>query len=148
MHGRIIILAKSLLSNETESAFDWVFREFLKAFHTPPKVLFTDGDPAMAAAIRNALPNTFHLLCTYHLSKNLYTHIKPVFNQKNGNAKEMWNKFCKCWWEICKTQDAESCETFDEEWHDLLAILESMEHNTCVKTLESAKKWLQSLYNV
>ena len=58
----------------------------------------------------------------------------------------MWNKFCKFWWKICKKQDAESCETLDEEWHDLLAILESMEHNTRVKTLESAKKWLQSLY--
>ena len=90
MHGRTVILANSLLSNETESASDWVLREFLKAFHTPPKVLFTDGDPTMAAAIRDALPNTFHLLCTYHLSKNLYTHIKPVFSQKwkcQGNVE-------------------------------------------------------------
>ena len=27
MHGRTVILASSLLSNETESSFDWVFRE-------------------------------------------------------------------------------------------------------------------------
>ena len=115
MHGRTVILASSLLSNETESSFDWVFREFVKAFHTLPKVLFTNGDPAMAAAIRSALPNTSHLLCTYHLSKNLYTHIKPLFNHKAGNAKEMWEKFCNCWWKICKKQDAETCNSFDAE---------------------------------
>ena len=108
--------------------------------------MFTDGDPAMAAAIRSALPNTSHLLYTYHLSKNIYTHIKPLFNHKAGNAKEMWEKFCNCWWKICKKQDAKSCISFDAEWHDLLGILESIEHNTDVKTLESAKKWLQSLY--
>ena len=55
-------------------------------------------------------------------------------------------KICNCWWKICKKQDAESCISFDAEWHDLLGILESIEHNTDVKTLESAKKWLQSLY--
>ena len=36
--------------------------------------------------------------------------------------------------------------SFDAEWHDLLGILESIEHSTDVKTLKSAKKWLQSLY--
>ena len=125
--GRTVILASSLISIETQSSFEWVFREFVKAFHTPPKVLFTDGNPAMAAAIRCSLPNTSHLLCTYHLSKNLYTHIRPLFNHKHGNAKLMWNTFCNLWWKICKKQDSDSCNSFDEEWHNLLAILDSIE---------------------
>ena len=53
----------------------------------PPGVLLTYGDPTLAVSIRNVLQNTSHLLCTYNLSKNLYTNIKPLFKHRDGNAK-------------------------------------------------------------
>ena len=76
-NGRTIILACSLLTTETEHSFEWVFSTFEKAFHHPPKVIITDRDPTMASAIHKVWSNTVHLLCTFHLAKNLTSHIKP-----------------------------------------------------------------------
>ncbi|CAG8802597.1 13499_t:CDS:2, partial [Cetraspora pellucida] len=36
-----------------------------------PKVLFTDDDPAMIAAVHVSYPQTWHMLCIYHLLENV-----------------------------------------------------------------------------
>ena len=43
LNGQTIILACSLLTNETEESFSWVFNEFINGFHKPPRIIFTGG---------------------------------------------------------------------------------------------------------
>ena len=93
--GRTIILACSLLTTETERSFEWVFSTFEKAFHHTPKVIITDGDPAMASAIQKVWSNTVHLLCTFRLAKNLTTHIKPIFYGIHEDNNLGWRFFLK-----------------------------------------------------
>ena len=57
-HGNTVIIACSLLTNEDQESFQWLFGEFLKGFHTAPKGIFTDGDPGMANAISLVFPIT------------------------------------------------------------------------------------------
>ena len=87
---------------------------------TTPDRNFTDGDGAMAAALRTVWPLTTHLLCTYHLQNNFYVHIKPLFTYSAN--KDMWRTFLKHWWGICKKQDIDSCSEFDTEWSELIDI--------------------------
>ena len=70
-HGNTQVLACTLLDRETEEAFTWAFSEFLKPFRHPPKIIITDGDPAMAAGIRNVYSSIIHLLCTFHTGQIL-----------------------------------------------------------------------------
>jgi hypothetical protein len=83
--GKTQVLATvctSLLLHEEEDTFAWVFKAFSTAFGADPVVAFTDSDIAMAPAITLAWPGTVHLLCTFHLFKNFYEHIHPLFVQR------------------------------------------------------------------
>ncbi|KAI6660727.1 Protein FAR1-RELATED SEQUENCE 5-like [Oopsacas minuta] len=91
--GRTQILACFLLDRETHESFVWVFTEFLKAFKQPPKVIITDGDPAMAAAIKTSFPCIVHLLCTFHIGQNVMLHMKSLFSGRSENLRRSWNTF-------------------------------------------------------
>ena len=66
------IVAQALTKYETQADYNWILNCTLQASDNhPPKVLFTDGDPAMIAAIQNVYPQTRHLLCIYHLLENV-----------------------------------------------------------------------------
>ena len=69
VHYLIVKRRKHLLGHSMNS---------LKPFRHPPKIIITDGDPAMAAAIRNVYSSTIHLLCTFHIGQNIVKHIKPL----------------------------------------------------------------------
>ena len=149
MNGQTIILpACSLLNKETEESFSWIFNEFVTAFRTPPYVIFTDGDPGMSVSIRNVLPTTKHLLCTYHLSKNLTTHIKPLFCNRDEQHSVNWKNFCELWWHICKKQDGNSYSNFEFEWNQLIKMVDSIKGDAQVigKGYDAASKWLETLY--
>ena len=77
-NGLSRIIAASLLLNETEESFCYVFEWFSTVFGEP-KIIFTDGDKQMARAIQNSFPSSTHLLCTFHLYKNFFEKVRPVF---------------------------------------------------------------------
>ena len=77
----------------------------------------------MAAAIRNVYSSTIHLLCTFHISQNIVKHIKPLFSGGHENLRESWNAFLESWWNLCKKQESEFHDDFDQEWKELLALV-------------------------
>ena len=130
------ILFVSLVSYQDSDAFQWVFEEMMKAFHTAAAVIFTDSDPAMAIAIVTVLaPNgTKHFLCTWHLSKNFVTNMK-------GTAGTAWRDIEGKWWRIWKETP------FDAEWEELTSLLPSVDpsNQAATKTRDNSLKWLDSL---
>ena len=137
--GATRVLAASLVAAEDEASFAWVFQRFVEAFRRPPAVLYTDSDPAMAAAAARMLVNTLHLLCVWHLSKNAMSNIKPAaFPSLAAHSA-----FMDDWWKICLESDTSSVLTFDREWAALLLPLKATASSPS-KT--AALDWLESLY--
>jgi hypothetical protein len=130
----------SLVMSQDAESFSWVFDHIKKAFRVPPQVIFTDSDPAMARALRETLSKTVHLLCTWHLSRNLVTNMKPTCG-KNWSALE------KKWWAICKAADLTCLETFDSEWTELLGLLPSLptDDEDAARKRSVALEWLDKL---
>ena len=137
--GESSVIAASLVSSEDEASFAWVFLCFLQFFRRPPAVLFTDSDPAMAAAAAAVLLSTLHLLCIWHLSKNLLTNVKPAAFLTLAAHKA----FMDGWWKICLQSDKSSVATFDREW---AALLEPLKSGVPSRAKTSALEWLDSLY--
>ena len=103
-NGKTRLLFVSLLVYQDADSFQWVFEQALTAFHTPPRVIFTDSDKAMSKAIAIVWPQetgTIHMLCTWHMSKNHFTNMKPT-------AGKAWHGFLRRWWQICKNTDINS----------------------------------------
>lgn len=77
-----------------------------------PKVIVTDQDSTLMAAIREVFPCPTNLLCLLHINKRVQAEWKPVF-QDAENPEEEWQGFCKKWGNVvyAKTEEA-----YDSAW--------------------------------
>ncbi|XP_074351781.1 protein FAR1-RELATED SEQUENCE 5-like [Apium graveolens] len=65
-----LIFGFALMRDEHASTFQWILHTWLKGVgNKPPMTIITDQDQAIASAITDVLPNTTHLLCSWHISQ-------------------------------------------------------------------------------
>jgi hypothetical protein len=138
--GKTRVLAGSFVRSEDKASFIWAFGKFQNSFVQHPVVVFTDSDAAMSAAIKVAWPNTTHLLCTFHLWKNFWEHIRPLFV---GKDNDFWT-IADCWWKLCKTSDEAEQLCFDKKFNNLVQ-LNAATANSAGEKLNKQLKWLESL---
>ena len=105
--GRSTILACLWIQKENPWSFEWGFRCFSKTFRTPPHVVFTDHDTSIELVLVKLAQEgeiwwgIIHLLCVFHISKNLFTHLNRLF----GANKLGWKEVMDMFWKIAKTCD-------------------------------------------
>ncbi|XP_004301415.1 PREDICTED: protein FAR1-RELATED SEQUENCE 5-like [Fragaria vesca subsp. vesca] len=79
-HRETVIFGAALMYDETSDSFTWLFETFLEAMsNKAPKSIFTDQDAAMAKACANVMPNTYHMLCTWHIMNNAIKNASSIF---------------------------------------------------------------------
>ncbi|XP_062158768.1 protein FAR1-RELATED SEQUENCE 5-like [Alnus glutinosa] len=75
-HRGVVIFGAALLYDETVESFKWLFESFLDAYASKkPQSIFTDQDAAMAKALVEVMPETWHGLCTWHIMQNGIKHL-------------------------------------------------------------------------
>jgi len=67
------------LASESEADYTWALKQLTKWWGRSPRVAATDGDAAFANAIRKVWPNCTHVLCIWHINKNVKKNTKPFF---------------------------------------------------------------------
>ena len=106
--GRTLLLAYMLHSLEEAADILWGLRCFQATFHTPPSVLFSDSLAANLSAFRmfsvaeEPWESVVHLLCIFHIDKNFYQHVRPLFASNKTNWGVVHNMF----WRLAKDGDA------------------------------------------
>lgn len=135
--GATKMLACSLLLDETADSISWSCEMFRDCFRVVPAVIFADGAPAIKAALDRIFPEpvTKQLLCIWHLSKNMMTHLRPAV------APSEWNAVSSTWWRVVQQTDATTRESFDNEWAEFRAMVESRLHGSASTRL-SALAWI------
>jgi hypothetical protein len=78
-----------------------------------------------------------HLLCTYHLAKNFFKHVKPVVT----DARE-WHKLNTWFWKFAKYSDQRF--DFGHEWISLMEQFDLVAHGA---TKGAVRVWLEQLYS-
>ncbi|EXX50615.1 hypothetical protein RirG_269120 [Rhizophagus irregularis DAOM 197198w] len=118
------ILAQALTKYETLADYNWILQCTLEATsNLSPVVLFTDGDPAMIAAVQNTYPQTRHLLCIYHITENVKKKAKSklhgeMINNFIGDFHHMRNSYTQCQFELRYKEmltKYEPCRTYLEK---------------------------------
>jgi hypothetical protein len=132
--GATKVLACSLLLDETKESIAWSCQCFADCFRVPPHVLFSDSAPAIKAAVAEVFPEprTHHLLCIWHLSKNMLTALQPAA----GPA--LSDRVRTAWWRLAKQSDKNS--NWDSDWAALLALVEQGSGRDTDKA--AAREWL------
>lgn len=139
--GQSVVLAFALLQDESADSILWCFRGFAKHFKRPPTVLFTDDAVSISIAFTSmhdagAWSGTSHLLCTYHLAKNFFKHVRPLVTDKTA-----WHQLNSWFWHFAKFSDLR----FDAEaeWPCFMQQFDKVAKGA---TKGDAKVWLESLF--
>ncbi|KAL8488238.1 hypothetical protein ACS0TY_024501 [Phlomoides rotata] len=131
-HRGAVIFGAALLYDETTSSFKWLFETFLEAHkQKKPLTIFTDQDQAMAKALHEVMPETFHGLCTWHLMQNGIKHLGNLMKDESHFLAD----FKRCMYGI----DDEA--QFEESWKILLEQYNIQDHTWIQSTYSIKKKW-------
>ncbi|CAN0829130.1 Protein FAR-RED ELONGATED HYPOCOTYL 3 [Linum grandiflorum] len=98
-----------------------------------PDTMFTDQDPAMANAIQQALPKTYHTLFTFHIIQNARRNLGTLCTQEF--VKRLLFLF----------YDVDSVEEFDDVWsssmREFFPTSGEGGHPWCQKIVKLHEKW-------
>ncbi|XP_020421247.1 protein FAR1-RELATED SEQUENCE 5-like [Prunus persica] len=130
-HGQTIVLACAFLSKETTESFIWMFEEFKKAMPGgEPKMIITDQDAAMARAIFEVFPTTFHRLCIWHITTKFSDKLPRIAYE------EYWKEFKETIWEI------DNIDEFEEKWHAIITKSGLTDHPWLSSVFDLRKSWV------
>lgn len=103
--GRGYTFGLGFMCSETISAFVWLLTAIVELAGKRPGIIISDGDKALAAAILLVFGSHFaaflHILCIWHLSKNVFSNVNHVFSNasrgKKGGGKgvDAWRVFIR-----------------------------------------------------
>jgi MULE transposase domain len=85
------------MGEETEGHYRWALNTIARVIYLgePPKVVITDRDLALMKAIQIELPDCKHMLCTWHIEKNVVAKCSKIMARQNQDMAPFlaqWNK--------------------------------------------------------
>ncbi|KAL6129157.1 hypothetical protein ACLB2K_072510 [Fragaria x ananassa] len=82
-HRVSVLFACAIVANEKEETFTWVIQKFLESMNNKhPKTVVIDGDEVMCTVLNKLMPTTRHMLCAWHIGRNIGQNVKDVEVQK------------------------------------------------------------------
>ncbi|XP_074346426.1 protein FAR1-RELATED SEQUENCE 5-like [Apium graveolens] len=126
-HYQSVLFGFALMRDELKTTFEWVLGTWLEVVEgKAPLAIITDQDQAMAGAIQSQLPNTTHLLCSWHISNKFPEKLSTYYAKE-----EFKGDFNNCIYHSLTE------EIFEDRWKTLI-LKYKLEDNT----------WLQGLYKL
>ena len=111
-NGRTVVISACILANETISSFDWVMSEFRDICGTHvPDVFYTDRCPAIHCSLRNNFASSHHLICRWHLAKNIVKNLA-------GKLRSSLPAFVSDFYRLAESR--EPAGTFEQRWSTTL----------------------------
>ena len=100
-----------MLIDETKDSHEWTFKQInLATKNMQPKVIMTDADLAVHAAIRSTFSMTYLMYCTFHISQNLIKKLQRPIGKK-------FHEFSK---EFCNVRNTLHKPLFKSKWQSLI----------------------------
>jgi histone-lysine N-methyltransferase SETD2 len=87
-------VALAYLEGESEGNYTWALSRLKTILEDGwvPSIIVTDRELALMNAIERVFPTTRHMLCRWHINRNVLKKSKPSFE-----TKEKWDKFMIEW---------------------------------------------------
>ncbi|XP_029148279.1 protein FAR1-RELATED SEQUENCE 5-like [Arachis hypogaea] len=108
-HGKSTLLDCALLANEEIPSYEWIFSQWVKCMGTAPHHIITNQCRSIFRVIRNALPDTRHRWCIWHITKKLphklrgYRRYRDLYDDLNDIV---WN--------------SQTEESFEDNWSEFI----------------------------
>lgn len=132
-HCQPILLGCAFVADESKSTFVWLMRTWLRAMgRQAPKVIVTDMDKTLKAAIEEVFPNTLHCFSLWHILERIHDTL-PLVIKRHENFLSKFNKcIFKSWTE----------EQFDMRWWKMVTRFELQDDEWIQLLYADRKKWV------
>lgn len=132
-HFQSMLLGCALLADETKPTFVWLMKTWLRAMGgQAPKVIITDQDKELKAAVEEVFPNTRHCFALWHILEKIPKSLAHVI----GPHENFLPKFNKC---IFKSW---TDEEFDMRWSKMITRFELQDDEWVQSLYEDRKRWV------
>ncbi|XP_012828637.1 PREDICTED: uncharacterized protein LOC105949879 [Erythranthe guttata] len=107
-------IAFAYLDHEKTENFEWALRCLKEAMTTCPRpnCIVTDRDLALMKALTNVYPSSHHLLCRWHVNKNILANCKKLFTKDITKWKQFQSVFSAL-------IEINTIEEFNEDWESI-----------------------------
>lgn len=130
--SRSFTVGMAFLGGEKFEEFQWVLHQLQQVYQrihfNAPCTIVTDCDLGLINAVKLVFPSSQHLLCLWHISKNISTHCRTAFliqevdnqhtsaittssPQPRGTIDDDWNEFLADWHGIVQSRTIPAFET-------------------------------------
>jgi MULE transposase domain len=109
--GRSRIVMQGILSNETMDSYKWMLGQLLETTGLPPRVIVSDADPALLAALPLVFPDAKEVHCIFHIMGNLRKRVGPAVQSDYKMFERTFLQVRNCL----------SITKFEQLWNDLVA---------------------------
>ncbi|CAG8702825.1 5351_t:CDS:2, partial [Ambispora leptoticha] len=109
------------MKDEEEEDYLWALTCITKLFDgiSQPGIIVTDRELALMNALRTTFSNSTHLLCLWHINKNIMKNCKPQFVKGTGNKESNeWQAFLSEWNKVVQSLTNEEFNTKWSEFHN------------------------------
>ena len=105
----------AFLKSEEKEDYEWALTRVARLFDgiETPNVIVTDRELVLTNALETTFPDTQHLLCVWHVEKNVLSHFKRLFTEG-----EQWDEFLQQW---TTAVNSKTEEDFNVQWQVLCA---------------------------
>ncbi len=112
-------VGKAFISHQDASTFSRLFIEWkLMMGVDDPALIITDGDAAIASAIKDVFENSKHILCTWHIiCKNAVYHLQKLL------SKVEMDFVTKLLWDISLKEDSLCESILAIQWNELVRYI-------------------------
>ena len=148
-YGITQMLMYVTLDDLSIASFKWAFAVFIKHFRYPPTAVATDSDNKILAALDEVCQDGWpwsallvRLLCIFHISKNFYEHLHPLF----VNKKREWGRLMNMFWRTGKDSDKRAIPRWRADWTVIVVYFtDNANGSDGDEKREKAIKWLNLL---
>lgn len=127
--NRTFTIAVCFMRSEKTGDYQWALEAFreLAGEHFHPEAIVTDRELALMNAIQLVFPVARHILCAWHIGKNILAKCKALFPMLMGDTRQhnllTWEEFSLSWSSlVLKTLDRGA---FFEGWSSLKSQIPS-----------------------
>ncbi|KAJ0255235.1 Protein FAR-RED IMPAIRED RESPONSE 1 [Hirschfeldia incana] len=132
-HSQPMLLGCALVADESKETFVWLIKTWLRAMGgRAPKVMLTDQDKLLMAAVSEVLPNTRHCFALWHVLEKLPEYFSHVM-KRHENFLQKFNKCVFRSW---------TSDQFDMRWWKMVSRF-GLENDEWLLWLhEHRQKWV------
>jgi hypothetical protein len=136
-HMHSIFFGAAFLADEKIESYVWLFETFLRAMGGKyPRLIVTDEDASMRAAIARVLPNTIHRLCMWHIMKKFPEKIGPHLLEDD----DFWKRVNSCVW------GSETIQEFESRWQAIITDFHLENNEWLARRYHIRESWIPAYF--